>query len=673
MLLDGLRDTELSPSARYEEVQRERRCPRYAMVLVVATIVIFLFPSGAFSQTVVEDPNSALSSFPNDDARSIRSHCRVHNSSDIVGYRRCTWTRLKEAKAGPEDPNSALSSLPNDDARSIRSHCRVHNSGDIVGYRRCTWTRLKEAKAGPEDPNSALSSLPNDDARSIRSHCRVHNSGDIVGYRSCTWARLKEAKAGPEDPNSALSSVPNDDARSIRSHCRVHNSGDIVGYRSCTWARLKEAKAGPEDPNSALSSLPNDDARSIRSHCRVHNSGDIVGYRRCTWARLKEAKAGPEDPNSALSSLPNDDARSIRSHCRVHNSDDVTDYRRCIWTKLAPLGISSDGSRTSGSPQSQPPVQKIPRVRPEATRRCPSGRFFSRRHQICLLRGERPRYLDKEMVKALQAALTILGHKPGAIDGVWGPRTIEAIIDYRKANPGSPQGRFTPDLFAHIFESFLPDEEIHQEEVEPKFVSSGSGFWITSKGHIATNFHVVKGCKQLKLDDGSTAQVVGSNQSLDIAVIKTDQFSSNVADIRPGSELRSGEKVVVAGFPLHGLLATQVNISVGIVSATAGLGNDPSQVQISAPIQSGNSGGPLLDARGNIVGVIVSKLDVIKVSKVFGDVPQNINFGVKSDVLIDLARHLDIELKASNKGENLSTEDVARIASDTTVLIKCWK
>ena len=94
-----------------------------------------------------------------------------------------------------------------------------------------------------------------------------------------------------------------------------------------------------------------------------------------------------------------------------------------------------------------------------------------------------------------------------------------------------------------------------------------------------------------------------------------------------------GEQIVIYGFPLAGALASTGNLATGIVSALAGLGDDTSKLQISAPIQPGNSGGPVLDQSGHVIGVVVSKLNAIKAASITGDIPQNVNFAIKTGVV----------------------------------------
>jgi serine protease Do len=81
------------------------------------------------------------------------------------------------------------------------------------------------------------------------------------------------------------------------------------------------------------------------------------------------------------------------------------------------------------------------------------------------------------------------------------------------------------------------------------------------------------------------------------------------------------------------LLATSGNFTLGNVTAVAGLGDDTRILQISAPVQPGNSGGPLLDYSGNVVGVIEGKLNAITVFTLTNDLAQNVNFAIKANVV----------------------------------------
>jgi S1-C subfamily serine protease len=141
--------------------------------------------------------------------------------------------------------------------------------------------------------------------------------------------------------------------------------------------------------------------------------------------------------------------------------------------------------------------------------------------------------------------------------------------------------------------------------LEAAGISTGSGVVIGSRGDVLTNSHVVENCEKITLrlssTNSATAVLVASDKRNDLAVIRTETPVGSVASFREAPGIRTGDTVVALGFPLSGLLATTANLSVGNVSALAGLGDDSRYVQISAPVQPGNSGGPLLDASGHLV------------------------------------------------------------------------
>jgi S1-C subfamily serine protease len=127
----------------------------------------------------------------------------------------------------------------------------------------------------------------------------------------------------------------------------------------------------------------------------------------------------------------------------------------------------------------------------------------------------------------------------------------------------------------------------------------------------------------------------------------------------------------VYGFPLTGALASGGNVTTGNITALAGLGDDSRFLQISAPVQPGNSGGPLLDRNGSVVGIVVSKLNALGVASVTGDIPQNINFAIKASVakaFLDAQRvdHVD-----SSEVGSLSTPDIAERAKSLAGKILC--
>jgi serine protease Do len=166
--------------------------------------------------------------------------------------------------------------------------------------------------------------------------------------------------------------------------------------------------------------------------------------------------------------------------------------------------------------------------------------------------------------------------------------------------------------------------------------SFGTGFFISAQGHMLTNAHVAGDCQRIgvMLETGRVAaQLVRKDERNDLALIKVDvRGAVPFARFRAQPSIRAGDDIVVAGFPLPTLLQNGLNITTGNVSAMSGLGGNIALMQITAPVQPGNSGGPLLDLSGNIVGVVVSKLNAQRVAQTTGDIPQNVNFAVQGAV-----------------------------------------
>ena len=129
-------------------------------------------------------------------------------------------------------------------------------------------------------------------------------------------------------------------------------------------------------------------------------------------------------------------------------------------------------------------------------------------------------------------------------------------------------------------------------------------------------------------------------------------------------------EIYVAGYPFGYDFSTPVKITRGIISSLAGIGNNFSQVQIDAAIQPGNSGGPIINDKGNVVGVAVSKLDLEIMMEDYGVVPEGTNFGIKSNVVINFLESNNINLVDVNTKE-LSKERLGKTITDGTYYISC--
>jgi S1-C subfamily serine protease len=148
---------------------------------------------------------------------------------------------------------------------------------------------------------------------------------------------------------------------------------------------------------------------------------------------------------------------------------------------------------------------------------------------------------------------------------------------------------------------------------------------------------------------------------------------AGAATFREGRGVRAGDAATAVGFPLRGVLASSANVTTGTVSALAGLGDDTRYIQVTAPIQAGNSGGPLLDQSGHVIGIIVSKLDAVKVFRATGDLPQNVNFALHASVARTFLDANSVEYETAPSTRTLSAADVGERAKAFTVVVECWK
>jgi hypothetical protein len=126
--------------------------------------------------------------------------------------------------------------------------------------------------------------------------------------------------------------------------------------------------------------------------------------------------------------------------------------------------------------------------------------------------------------------------------------------------------------------------------------------------------------------------------------------------------------------PLAGLLSSGPMRTTGAVSALAGFADNQRQLQISAPVQPGNSGGPLLDMRGQVIGVVVSKLNAGQIARQTGDIPQNVNFAVKHTEALAFLREQNVAVTQGAASETPRPADaVGEVAQPSTLFLRCLK
>ena len=204
-------------------------------------------------------------------------------------------------------------------------------------------------------------------------------------------------------------------------------------------------------------------------------------------------------------------------------------------------------------------------------------------------------------------------------------------------------------------------------------VSSGTGFAVSSTGHIVTNNHVIDDCTYVNIHYNRIAirsTVLYRDPTNDLALLQGDFVPPKVFNIsRKNPELM--QEIFVAGYPFGNQVSSSVKVTKGIVSSLTGIGNNVSNIQIDAALQPGNSGGPIFDNKGNLIGVAVAKLDLNKVMKDWGVIPENTNFGIKSSVVVNLLESNGITIPEVNN-TSLSNIELGKMMSGATYQLSCW-
>jgi serine protease Do len=197
---------------------------------------------------------------------------------------------------------------------------------------------------------------------------------------------------------------------------------------------------------------------------------------------------------------------------------------------------------------------------------------------------------------------------------------------------------------------------------------------VTLDGTVVTNPHVVKDCSAIRVtsDQGATAvaKVVARDDRNDLALLETGLAAKRTAAFR--TSIRLGEAVEAFGYPLTEVLAKSGNFTLGNVSALVGLGEDSRYLQISAPVQPGNSGGPLLDQNGNLVGVVSAKLNALKLMLVTqGDIAQNVNFAIKASIVASFLEANGVGTATGAAAQPMQPADLADQAKAMSVFVEC--
>jgi S1-C subfamily serine protease len=185
-------------------------------------------------------------------------------------------------------------------------------------------------------------------------------------------------------------------------------------------------------------------------------------------------------------------------------------------------------------------------------------------------------------------------------------------------------------------------------EIKTGDSSTGTGFLFSSSDYVITSYHVVHGSKSISVrlitGERIDATIAVKDTNNDIAILKLSKSPTsrqNIITLGDSSSVKTGDRVFTYGFPLVDLLGHQEpRYSEGFVNSLSGISNDPRLFQVSIPIQPGNSGGPVFNENGELIGIATSSIDSVQTQKVFGATPQNVNFAIKSSYINSLLPNL---------------------------------
>lgn len=206
---------------------------------------------------------------------------------------------------------------------------------------------------------------------------------------------------------------------------------------------------------------------------------------------------------------------------------------------------------------------------------------------------------------------------------------------------------------------------------------SGTG-WAIGNGYLVTNNHVAEGARTIivkgiggNYNTGYSAEVVATDKVNDLAILKiTDSRFNGYGTLPYGVSPRIadvGEDVFVLGFPLGQFLGDEIKLTSGIINSRTGFGSFQNCYQIQAPITNGNSGGPLFDSKGNVIGIVVGGLNKEL------DLAENVGYAIKTSYLKILIENvgLNISFTGSNTIANLSRPEKVKQVKNFVYYIEC--
>ena len=208
-----------------------------------------------------------------------------------------------------------------------------------------------------------------------------------------------------------------------------------------------------------------------------------------------------------------------------------------------------------------------------------------------------------------------------------------------------------------------------------KPIRTGTAFFINKAGQLLTAAHVARDCTLIEAhQDGVNFAVSmkASSNLLDVAVLDSGKGRSSALAMRQGQDIVLGESITSVGYPLHGLLGDSANVTRGNISASKGIRGSMGLFQFSAPIQPGNSGGPIVSDNGELLGMAVSTLNAPALAE-RGLIPQNVNFALDARYVAMFLRRENVSFDVIRPQGNGSMQTANLAALSNTVQLNCYQ
>jgi len=285
--------------------------------------------------------------------------------------------------------------------------------------------------------------------------------------------------------------------------------------------------------------------------------------------------------------------------------------------------------------------------------------------------GEVKAYLEPTSLKGMYSTKWLMGDKTEY--QTFALLENSAVLSIEFVNPQTNEKNL--DKFIKLYPTV---EQEGESTSSKKVIATGSGFAFSSDGLIATNAHVINTATEIIVKFSNEmgqkeyfAKVILTDKINDVAILKIDDISfTGFSEIPYNIQTHTniGADVFTLGFPLNNIMGENLKISNGIINSLSGIKDDVRYLQMSVPIQPGNSGSPLFNSDGEVVGIVTAKLN----EEAVGTSIENVNYAIKSSYLLNLYNMIPhkIEIPKSSRISGISLEDQIIILKNYICLIK---